>query len=83
MGQCVHCINVIYTNILIGAFLLLQESSWAYLPEQNVKKDFAYFRIINITAEESENLDLRMLRSFRVLRPLKLVSRTPSKSEWE
>ncbi|GFX25695.1 voltage-dependent calcium channel type A subunit alpha-1 [Trichonephila clavipes] len=34
--------------------------------------------IINITAEESENLDLRMLRSFRVLRPLKLVSRTPS-----
>lgn len=51
--------------------------------ELNVKKNFAYFRIINITAEESENLDLRMLRSFRVLRPLKLVSRTPSKSEWE
>lgn len=48
--------------------------------ELNVKKNFAYFRIINITAEESENLDLRMLRSFRVLRPLKLVSRTPSKS---
>ncbi|GIY92643.1 hypothetical protein CEXT_194691 [Caerostris extrusa] len=49
------------------------------LSKSLVKKDFTRFRIINITAEESENLDLRMLRSFRVLRPLKLVSRTPSK----
>ncbi|CAN7994074.1 unnamed protein product, partial [Ixodes hexagonus] len=35
--------------------------------------------IMNISVQQTENLDLRMLRSFRVLRPLKLVSRTPSK----
>lgn len=30
-------------------------------------------------AEANVDVDLRMLRSFRVLRPLKLVSRIPSK----
>ena len=32
-----------------------------------------------IEGSEFKNIDFRMLRSFRVLRPLKLVSRTPSK----
>ncbi|XP_074596871.1 calcium voltage-gated channel subunit cacophony isoform X2 [Brevipalpus obovatus] len=34
--------------------------------------------LVNKAVEGSENLDLRMLRSFRVLRPLKVVARTPS-----
>ena len=36
---------------------------------------------MTIFAEANVEVDLRMLRSFRVLRPLKLVSRIPSKSE--
>lgn len=35
---------------------------------------------MTIFAEANVEVDLRMLRSFRVLRPLKLVSRIPSKS---
>lgn len=34
---------------------------------------------MTIFAEANVDVDLRMLRSFRVLRPLKLVSRIPSK----
>lgn len=37
------------------------------------------FSLLNKAVEGQENLDLRMLRSFRVLRPLKVVARTPSK----
>jgi hypothetical protein len=36
-------------------------------------------RSMTIFAEANVEVDLRMLRSFRVLRPLKLVSRIPSK----
>lgn len=36
-------------------------------------------RSMTIFAEANVDVDLRMLRSFRVLRPLKLVSRIPSK----
>ncbi|KAK9709141.1 Ion transport protein [Popillia japonica] len=36
---------------------------------------------MTIFAEANVDVDLRMLRSFRVLRPLKLVSRIPSKDE--
>ena len=32
-------------------------------------------------AETNVDVDLRMLRSFRVLRPLKLVSKIPSESD--
>lgn len=35
---------------------------------------------MTIFAEANVDVDLRMLRSFRVLRPLKLVSRIPSKA---
>lgn len=34
---------------------------------------------MTVFAEANVDVDLRMLRSFRVLRPLKLVSRIPSK----
>lgn len=34
---------------------------------------------MTVFAESNVDFDLRMLRSFRVLRPLKLVSRIPSK----
>lgn len=34
---------------------------------------------MTVFAETNVDVDLRMLRSFRVLRPLKLVSRIPSK----
>lgn len=37
-------------------------------------------RSMTIFAEANVDVDLRMLRSFRVLRPLKLVSRIPSKT---
>lgn len=37
------------------------------------------FRSMTLFFESNVDLDLRMLRSFRVLRPLKLVSRIPSK----
>jgi hypothetical protein len=36
---------------------------------------------MTIFAEANVDVDLRMLRSFRVLRPLKLVSRIPSKQQ--
>lgn len=36
--------------------------------------------VMTIFAEANIDVDLRMLRSFRVLRPLKLVSRIPSKT---
>lgn len=36
-------------------------------------------RSMTVFAEANVDVDLRMLRSFRVLRPLKLVSRIPSK----
>lgn len=36
---------------------------------------------MTIFAEANVDVDLRMLRSFRVLRPLKLVSRIPSKKK--
>lgn len=39
----------------------------------------AVFRSMTLFFESNVDLDLRMLRSFRVLRPLKLVSRIPSK----
>lgn len=35
---------------------------------------------MTVFAEANVDVDLRMLRSFRVLRPLKLVSRIPSKA---
>lgn len=38
-----------------------------------------FVRSMTIFAEANVDVDLRMLRSFRVLRPLKLVSRIPSK----
>lgn len=37
---------------------------------------------MTIFAEANVDVDLRMLRSFRVLRPLKLVSRIPSKGHF-
>lgn len=37
---------------------------------------------MTVFAEANVDVDLRMLRSFRVLRPLKLVSRIPSKQLW-
>lgn len=45
-------------------------------------KHWGQLRIRSMTmfAEANVEVDLRMLRSFRVLRPLKLVSRIPSKS---
>lgn len=39
------------------------------------------FSSMTIFAEANVDVDLRMLRSFRVLRPLKLVSRIPSKHQ--
>lgn len=36
---------------------------------------------MTVFAEANVDVDLRMLRSFRVLRPLKLVSRIPSKRQ--
>jgi hypothetical protein len=36
---------------------------------------------MTVFAEANVDVDLRMLRSFRVLRPLKLVSRIPSKQQ--
>lgn len=36
---------------------------------------------MTVFAETNVDVDLRMLRSFRVLRPLKLVSKIPSESE--
>lgn len=36
---------------------------------------------MTVFAEANVDVDLRMLRSFRVLRPLKLVSRIPSKQK--
>lgn len=47
--------------------------------------DFVFYRFgkhirsMTVFAEANVDVDLRMLRSFRVLRPLKLVSRIPSK----
>ena len=38
---------------------------------------------MTIFAEANVDVDLRMLRSFRVLRPLKLVSRIPSKQKFQ
>lgn len=38
---------------------------------------------MTVFAEANVDVDLRMLRSFRVLRPLKLVSRIPSKQQYE
>ena len=38
-----------------------------------------WFRLVTMTAESSLPFDLTILRSFRVLRPLKLVSKVPSK----
>lgn len=35
-------------------------------------------RSMTVFAETNVDVDLRMLRSFRVLRPLKLVSKIPS-----
>lgn len=35
---------------------------------------------MTVFAETNVDVDLRMLRSFRVLRPLKLVSKIPSES---
>ena len=43
------------------------------------RKNVGIFRSMTLFAESNVDLDLRMLRSFRVLRPLKLVSRIPSK----
>ena len=40
-----------------------------------------FCRSMTIFMEANVSMDLRMLRSFRVLRPLKLVSRIPSKCE--
>lgn len=37
---------------------------------------------MTVFAEANVDVDLRMLRSFRVLRPLKLVSRIPSKQQY-
>lgn len=37
---------------------------------------------MTVFAEANVDVDLRMLRSFRVLRPLKLVSRIPSKQQF-
>lgn len=36
---------------------------------------------MTVFAETNVDVDLRMLRSFRVLRPLKLVSKIPSESD--
>ncbi|PSN29857.1 Voltage-dependent calcium channel type A subunit alpha-1 [Blattella germanica] len=41
------------------------------------RKTVDIFRSMTLFAESNVDLDLRMLRSFRVLRPLKLVSRIP------
>lgn len=41
------------------------------------------FSSMTIFAEANVDVDLRMLRSFRVLRPLKLVSRIPSKDQFK
>lgn len=38
------------------------------------------FRLLNTIIEDTGDVDLRMLRSFRVLRPLKVVAKAPSKS---
>ena len=38
-------------------------------------------RCTTVMLEEALPFDLRMLRSFRCLRPLKMVSKVPSKSE--
>lgn len=43
------------------------------LQKKNINSSMTVF------AEANVDVDLRMLRSFRVLRPLKLVSRIPSK----
>ena len=44
---------------------------------QSINNDSIANKVIE--GSEFKNIDFRMLRSFRVLRPLKLVSRTPSK----
>lgn len=43
---------------------------------------YEFVRSMTIFAEANVDVDLRMLRSFRVLRPLKLVSRIPSKGHF-
>lgn len=50
-------------------------------PQNKFIKKTHWFDIRSLTvfAEANVEVDLRMLRSFRVLRPLKLVSRIPSK----
>ena len=40
-----------------------------------------WLRLVTMTAESSLPFDLTILRSFRVLRPLKLVSKVPSKTQ--
>lgn len=58
-------------------------TSLYYLPLQSFDNTphLNLFRSMTIFAESNVrvDVDLRMLRSFRVLRPLKLVSRIPSK----
>lgn len=44
-----------------------------------MRKNPPFCRSMTIFMEANVSMDLRMLRSFRVLRPLKLVSRIPSK----
>lgn len=49
------------------------------MKNEKTKSIDSYVSSMTVFAEANVDVDLRMLRSFRVLRPLKLVSRIPSK----
>lgn len=65
-----------FTDVRIAFSLFTQSKSGSGGISQI---QFVIFRSMTIFAESNVDVDLRMLRSFRVLRPLKLVSRIPSK----
>nr|CAD7207088.1 unnamed protein product [Timema douglasi] len=74
---CIFCLEATLKILALG-FVLHPKS---YLRNIWNMMDFVVVVTGSMTlfAESNVDLDLRMLRSFRVLRPLKLVSRIPSK----
>ncbi|XP_034116071.1 voltage-dependent calcium channel type A subunit alpha-1 isoform X12 [Drosophila albomicans] len=73
---CIFCVEASLKIIALG--LVLHKHSYL----RNIWNIMDFFVVVTgvmtIFAEANIDVDLRMLRSFRVLRPLKLVSRIPS-----
>ncbi|XP_030243321.1 voltage-dependent calcium channel type A subunit alpha-1 isoform X26 [Drosophila navojoa] len=73
---CIFCVEASLKILALG--LVLHKHSYL----RNIWNIMDFFVVVTgamtIFAEANIDVDLRMLRSFRVLRPLKLVSRIPS-----